>query len=383
MKKGFLFLPVVVTIAGLILFSNAIKRKDECQTSQDDNIEYGVEWNWVITSNEYKDFVLVDNYFIGVKNQEDKYGFINRDGQVVVECNYSNIVDVNDGVALVLDFDNKFLFADLQKNTVFNDTYEDAIGFREGYAAVKVNDEWGFINRNDELIIDFQYDEVLVGFSDGYAGVKKDGNWFFIDQNGEMIFDSCFDNIKRFNDGYAGVMIEDRWGVIDKEGIITVVPQYLDVGVFSEGLVAVKSIVDAIEQWGYIDEVGELIIDYSLYDVSEGRLLTIGDFQNGYGLVSKTLYCLIDKNGYIIMGNGEHILSLDSQYNAEFNIVNVYKYMDDDMVEKKYGFVNMDMEEIIPFEFEYISNIYGDLVYVKYFCEGELKNGIIVLNQYI
>lgn len=48
---------------------------------------------------------------------------------------------------------------------------------------VKLNNKWGFVGNNYNLIIEAIYDEVGY-FSEGLAPVMKDGKYFYIDFNG-------------------------------------------------------------------------------------------------------------------------------------------------------------------------------------------------------
>ena len=52
--------------------------------------------------------------------------------------------------------------------------YEVARDFSEGYAAVKVGDQWGFIDINGDLVIEAKY-EGTGAFSEGLCAVQQDG----------------------------------------------------------------------------------------------------------------------------------------------------------------------------------------------------------------
>lgn len=52
--------------------------------------------------------------------------------------------------------------------------------------AVAKNDKWGFINKNNEIVIPLIYDDVD-GFSEGLAKVEKDGKTFIINKQGQKV----------------------------------------------------------------------------------------------------------------------------------------------------------------------------------------------------
>lgn len=240
-------------------------------------------------------------------------------------------------------------------------------------AAVKKNDKWGFIDECGNIVIDFQYDNVKVGFKNGYAAVEQDGSWFFINFDGVNIFQNCYEDIKSFSEGYAGVKLGERWGFIDQHGGWIIEPHYDDVGSFSEGLVSVKKYIDGVGMWAYINAKDEIIIDFDIYDTSEGRLQVVGEFKNGYALVSKTLYCLINKSGQVVLGDNSYLLTLGSDYSSETGWIYAYDYTDTEMKEKKYGLIDIDNNVILPFVFDSITEIKDSLVVVS----KEQKMGIL------
>jgi hypothetical protein len=75
---------------------------------------------------------------------------------------------------------------------VIKPQYEDARGFGEGLAAVKMggkyNHKWGFIDKNGKVIIEPQFDAVpryngsneRTSFNNGLSPVKINGKWGFI-----------------------------------------------------------------------------------------------------------------------------------------------------------------------------------------------------------
>lgn len=76
----------------------------------------------------------------------DKWGFVNKQGQVYIEA-----------------------------------CYEDAKPFYNGYAAVKENGLWGYIDRNGTMVIEPQFLDALNVMESGYAYVQNEfGYWDYI-----------------------------------------------------------------------------------------------------------------------------------------------------------------------------------------------------------
>lgn len=94
------------------------------------------------------------------------------------------------------------------------DTYEDARPFtKEGFAAVKKNGKWGFIDTTGTVALDFTFDDAL-SFSQNLAAVKQDDCWGYIDASGKIVIDPIFIEAKTFVNGSAPVQTDRGWRFI-------------------------------------------------------------------------------------------------------------------------------------------------------------------------
>jgi len=92
--------------------------------------------------------------------------------------------------------------------------FEDARPFgREGYAAVKSDGRWGFINTAGEVVIDFRFEDAL-SFGQHMAAVKINGLWGYISLLGNEAIEPQFLQAKSFSDGSAPVLTERGWQFI-------------------------------------------------------------------------------------------------------------------------------------------------------------------------
>ena len=60
--------------------------------------------------------------------------------------------------------------------------------------ASKENGKWGFVDLKDNVIVDYQYDEITEINQYGYAGIKKNGKWGVINKNGEVILEPTYES---------------------------------------------------------------------------------------------------------------------------------------------------------------------------------------------
>jgi len=163
--------------------------------------------------------------------------------------------------------------------------YDDAWGFSEGLAKVKLNGKWGFIDKTGKEVIPLKYDGAD-DFSEGLASVKLNDKYGFIDKTGKEVIPLKYDYADNFREGLASVKLNGKWGFIDKTGKEVISLKYDGAWYFSEGLAR----VELNDKYGFIDKTGKVVIPLK-YDYAR-------NFFNGKAEVylnDERFY--IDKNG--------------------------------------------------------------------------------------
>jgi hypothetical protein len=85
-----------------------------------------------------------------------------------------------------LRIDEKWGFIDRQGTIVIEPSFDAAESFSQGLAKVKVGDKWGFIDRQGAVAIAPIYDEVD-SFHDDMAWIRIDKKVGYIDQTGKFL----------------------------------------------------------------------------------------------------------------------------------------------------------------------------------------------------
>jgi hypothetical protein len=159
-----------------------------------------------------------------------KYGFVSIEGDEIIPMKYIAASNFNYGYAVVKTGEDEFFFIDKQGNKMSDIIYYDAKSFNEGLAAVQ-NEfyKYGFIDPSGNEAIPFVYDNVS-WFSEGLAAVaKKEGGkvkYAYIDKSGKEITDFIYDEAKDFQGGVARVKQNDKYGLIDKFGSFIIECEY-------------------------------------------------------------------------------------------------------------------------------------------------------------
>lgn len=239
----------------------------------------------------------------GFLTREEKFGFINTKGKMVIPAKYDDVYPFSEGLAAFDDPNGKMGYIDAMGEIVIETRYNCAGGpFSEGLAPVCIiigggkSAKCGFINKRGHEVIPLQYPE-LGTFSEGLAAIKKGNKWGYIDRKGDLVIPFKFDDAHSFSEGYGAVIMEGKIGYINKHGEYALEPQfeYFDswknpvmsgvapfLSSFSEGLAAVVVGI----KWGYINKKGEFVI--------EPKFDMAGQFTEGFAKVA-----VGDKLGYI------------------------------------------------------------------------------------
>lgn len=253
-------------------------------------VKINEKWGYVNTSGKLvilpkyeKANVFSENLALVVNN--NKHQFIDKIGSVVIEPRFDNISDFSEGLAVVCKTNNCG-YINKQGKLVIETKYSTAGSFKEGLAYIAGNKELGvfkrvgYIDKNENLIIQMNYDPSYTsGFNDGLAA---DSTCNYIDTTGKIQLAPTSigyppvlgyeGECPAFSDNLLMVYYNDaeNIGFIDKSGNLitktkiiwnkekTDIPPITN---FSEGLAAIFIQVSWDSgKWGFIDKSGKIII---------------------------------------------------------------------------------------------------------------------------
>ena len=110
----------------------------------------------------------------------------------------------------------RVMILDDDGNLITSLIYDDSGEFHEGLVSVKHNGKWGFIDKEGNEAIPFDY-EYAYDFSEGACAVLK-GKCGYIDKQGQVIIPFNYSVAFKFHNGIASVYVGNENTYINKEG---------------------------------------------------------------------------------------------------------------------------------------------------------------------
>lgn len=330
-----------------------------------------------------------------------KFGYIDTDGRRVVPCEYDYAYSFSEGLGKVM-IGNKYGLVDRNGKEVLPCEYHSIYQFYEGFAisvktySLGITDKdgkelfaykFGFVDKLGDIVAPCRYDEAYP-FSEGMAAVAKDGKWGFIDKYGDELIPFVYDKVLPFSEGLACVEKNGKRGYVDKNGDEVIPFEYDYAGPFSEGL----AMVSQDGKYGFVDKTGNKVVACKYDDAenfSEGVAWV--EKKGRYGILDKTgkeiLICKRNYDGVEDFSNGVAWVEKDDKYalvDNEGNELTEFIYDDCDYyadadgvawVEKdeKYALVDKEGNELT----EFIYDDYDDFSEGVAWFERDGKVGLI------
>ena len=105
------------------------------------------------------------------------------------------------------------------RKLLFDQWFDYLDNFHDGFARVKLNRKYNFIDTKGNILAD-QWFDYVENFHEGFARVKLNRKYNFIDTEGNIRFDQWFDYVYDFHDGFAWVSLNRYEHLIDTKGNI-------------------------------------------------------------------------------------------------------------------------------------------------------------------
>lgn len=152
---------------------------------------------------------------LAIIEEDEKYGFINENGIIVIEPQYDFACNFKNGFAAI---------------TIEEDIYDEYVPEIDEYIGIKYGGKWGLINTTGEYVLSPKYDKLIVvknGFIIFSVGGKLDtvnhkvvgSKWGLMNNKMEIIIDKKYSSLTLLENGLVRAGIVDGSGI--KYGLLT------------------------------------------------------------------------------------------------------------------------------------------------------------------
>jgi len=155
----------------------------------------------------------------------NRWGFLDSSsGKIMVKAKWEKALRHREGLAAVRK-KNKWGYINAVGKVLIKPKYEAARDFSENMAAVKLNNKFGYINKENTFVISPAY-EAAGTFLGGMAPAKIRNKWGFINTDGAFVIEPLYESARRSTGNLSTVKVSNRWGVIDNKGNWVVRPYW-------------------------------------------------------------------------------------------------------------------------------------------------------------
>lgn len=243
---------------------------------------------------------IIDNYAVfmvdSIKVEKKKKMITENGSRTFVEfLNKTGHIQLKEGLI------------DTNGNVILNPIYDEISGYyHNGYMRVRNKGKTGIINKDGEVIIALEYDNIS-DENNGLFLAKKSKKYGMINTNGQIIIPFDYSSLRFFKEGLALSYNDKMSQFINKKNEIVIKPksEFNFKGSFSNNL----AIITKNKKFGYMNIKGEIIIPI-IYDKAlpfeknraivkkDGILLIINDKGEEINDFSKT-FLWLERNNFI------------------------------------------------------------------------------------
>ena len=297
--------------------------------------------------------------------KDGKYGLIDFEGKEILPCNYEEIVALK-GVTnnLLIKKDGKVGLVNEKGQTIINTEYNDIKTLKEGYKneyiIVNDNNQYGIISTTGTILVEPKYEDVKYLNNSEMFAVKEAGVWKLINKDNQILIDGGYDNIIEAKGENVVVEKDGKYGVITTKNEEKIPVEYEQI----KYTFSIYYIAKTGGKYGIINLNNEQVKDFNYTNMN---YVEKGDFIQAD--VSDTETVIFDNN------LSEKISGIISEINQEKGYIKVYtnneyKYYNFKFEEKKssdiltanslflskkdgkYGYVNKEGKVIVDYIYE-------------------------------
>lgn len=206
-----------------LAYTNILKTENEnYNITVDKNDKYGVinKDRNILIGNKYNYIqYLYDNYFI-VGGETGKSGIINDKGEEILPIKYEVIQKLDKNNIVQAMVGNVLELYSKEMNNIVS-MENGKIEINDEYIKVYSNNQTTYVSNDGTLKTNFEI------FNNNIFASVREGKWGFVDKDNNVVVDYQYDKVTEVNElGFAGIKKDGKWGVIDGKANIILEPTY-------------------------------------------------------------------------------------------------------------------------------------------------------------
>ena len=302
------------------------------------------------TEYPFKEQITIDSELLKIEyypfsDSSGLFGYTDSIGKWLIEPTYDDAGFFYNGIAGVEQ--NGKLGLINKKNEQIVSFIFDEIETDKELFVVSSNDHLGIINRNGDFIFDTTFEDISI-LDEGFICAQKDSLYAFYNRNGKPLTQEVYDDVLNFKNGVCPVSINGQKGLLNKDMKLLVPCMFEGINIYSDSTFITinkdelrqlrntngKLINDSLFQEihplvngfaicvkdnriGYLNHKGVQIIG-NMYEAFIDYDI-LGNFNNGRAVVSKAKkFGIIDTTGqFVLKPTHDFIKSLGRYYGIQ------------------------------------------------------------------
>lgn len=161
----------------------------------------------------------IERYVIG-----DKFGYVRRDGKIMIEPKYKVLGDYAD-FTIASENGSNFGYLSKTGDVLIPFDYTKTSAFNSGYASVCKNNKWYVIDGNNNIALATDMDYLGI-YSEGVLPAMKGGKAGFISLDGKEVLPFKYEMVSSVHKGKFNYKENGKWGVRDIKEKVLLSPAY-------------------------------------------------------------------------------------------------------------------------------------------------------------
>lgn len=187
---------------------------------------------------------------------EGGFGYLNAQGKVLGMTTQAGAFQRQDSELLICVVNDRVGFIDRTGKIVIQAQYEDATPFRGGRAGVRQGADWGLIDEAGDWVVKPAFESLRSASDDGRIwAYEENGQLGLIDQAGKRLTGALYLNVGALSGSAIAVQRVAGWGLVSEAGTELIKPFYANLWPFGAepDLWAAQS---SAGKWGVVDTKG-------------------------------------------------------------------------------------------------------------------------------